>query len=177
MRNLLLLLIIILTFCLSFYGCGDKDEYYNVPTQYYPVYKEGDTLVYKCGNKYDTFYFSSKSIFDNEIDKRYHYQEIGYYIINKNYPQLYEPTPCRIYLLTSSITITWLNCYNQFDYKEIPSLSNISINNITYYNIYELSNNKTDTSHYYIKKLFFNYKYWVVRYIKTDSTIWDLIQH
>lgn len=170
-------MISILTASLSFYGCGSKEEYYNVPKEYYPIYKEGDTLIYKSGNNFDTFCFTSKIIIDHEMDKKYHYQEIFYILSNKNYPEFYQPSPCFFSLSNSRIGISWLNFDNDFDYKLQPTIPSISINNIVYYNVYELSNQDPTTINYFVKKLYFNYKYWVVRYIKTDSTTWDLVQH
>ena len=177
MRNLLLFLIIILTASLGFYACGPKEEYHNVPTQYYPVYKEGDTFIYSCGNKYDTFCYYSKTIYDHEYDKQYHYQEIYYIILNKNYPELNQPSPSSISLYSDYIEISWLNYYNRLNYNESPIIPILTINNITYNNVYELSNGSNDTNYLYVNKIYFNYKYWVIRYVKADSTTWDLVQH
>lgn len=171
-------MIIILTSCLGFYACGPKEEFHYVPAQYYPVYKEGDTLIYGNGNKYDSFICKSKTIDEYKYDILNHFQFISYCILSKNHLELNQPCGCNVDLDFSGLQLDWLNCSQEFGYDQTPDLQSMVVNNVTYTNVYELDNYAQNTTpNYYVKKLYFNYKYWVIRYIKADSTTWDLVHH
>ena len=175
MKTLLFKIFITLTFGLGFYACGTKEVYYNIPKELYTIYKEGDTLIYQSGNKYDTFFYTHLTKLDSERDKKYHEQEIDYYLNNKNYHEF--PIPAKIYLFLDHTSIYWLNFLCSIYPPQTFTIPNLTVANKTYSNVFELSNVKSDTNPNYINKVFFNYKYWVIRFIRNDSSTWDLIQH
>lgn len=164
-------MIIILTSCLSFYSCGPKDYYNYIPQHKIPVYKEGDTLIYKSQNNYDTFIYTKRRIFYDSYVENYYNQAIDYLIRNKNDSDLGGYVGLQLDLTM----LSWLHFSIPFTNNVIANDSLISINNIVYHNVYQFDKTSSDTNHYYATRIYFTYKNWVIRYFRNDSTTWDLI--
>jgi hypothetical protein len=184
-KNNIFIFVFLLYSALFFSSCDRKEVYYDIADEYLTYYRVGDTLIYKSLDKFDTFVYLGQGFLDdvNNIDDvnipykgyEYHYQTVIYKLANGHYPP---------YLLNAEVSIDYSNStYIGWQNFKISSFvpndyspENIFVNGKPYINVYELNSQSIDTISISIKKIFFCYKYWVVRFIRNDNTIWDLVR-
>jgi hypothetical protein len=161
--------------CLMFFtliGCKEKDVYTYVPKQYLPIYNVGDTIIYKSGNNYDTFIYKYKNTFTSGYDHKYN--EVIYNGLTNSKRCLSYPD-CVQFTLNShwrNIYINWFGLYDGCFFDTPPTIDRLIINGNIYTEVFEL--HVIDTTGTPLRKCFFTYKNWMIRYIEKDSTTWDL---
>ena len=157
----------------AFYACAPKDNYFNIPEEHLPVYAKGDLLVYKSGNNYDTFTYLQKHMFYSDIGKLDHDQYITFAVRNKKDTALSGFVDIQLF----ATMINWMNFFALITQNVKTDSSLVMVNGHAFKDVYIFNCGQPDTNRLYATKIYFTYKNWVIRYVRSDSTTWDLISH
>jgi hypothetical protein len=156
-------------------GCKENEVYQLIPEKYQAIYKPGDTLIYKAGSDYDTFYYKRRDG-GYFVYGKYHTERIFNQIFYNNF--YFDSLPEEFNYVYEYVRVRWLAVGKSVYYIYEPDIDYMTINGKIYSDVFEINKNaETDTNITKITKIYFTYKYWIIRYIEKDSIIWDLYKY
>jgi hypothetical protein len=165
--------LIILVIAISVSNGCKKDVYYNVPNQFKPIYKGGDTLIYSNGILNDTNIIYNISVLDKCEDKKYHYQTIMYSAYN-----LYNNKKDYDYYTFSLISDQvglYINHFSAILFYNNTNSFALSINGKNYEQVFKIETLYPDTISKSVKTVYYSYKYAIIRYVNNSNDTFDLI--
>jgi hypothetical protein len=166
-----LTLIIVIYLFLTF-GCGFKDQYVNIPDNQKPIYKKGDFLIYKSKEGLlDTLNVGEYTDNYRVSDKSYHSERIRTDLYNQT--EHFGVIVMELNLLEISWNGFDLVVYNLAD----NAAKKVVINNKQVENVFEFSPTSYYLSADTTNKIYYTYKYGVMKYENKSGEIWELINY
>ena len=164
--------IIAVTYLFLIAGCGFEDHYINIPDNQKPVYQTGDMLIYKSNSGLvDTLKVGENTDDYRVSDKSYHYERIRTDFYNQG--ERFSVITMELNLLK----VSWNGFNLTINELSANAAKTMVINNKQVENVFEF----TATSYYLsadtTSKIYYTYKYGVMKYENKSGAIWELINY